>query len=298
MPPMSTFSIRDLEHLSGIKAHTIRIWEQRYELIKPKRTTTNIRYYDETDLKHILNVALLKEHGFKISRISQMTDQEMQREVMHLTERDLKYPEQIHALTIAMVDMDEKRFEKIISTCILKLGFESCMLNVIYPFLSKIGVLWQTGAINPAQEHFISNLVRQKLIVAIDGQYHKQDSDSKKFVLFLPDGEMHEIGLLFADYVIKSRKGMTFYLGQSLPLKDLRRIINIQKPDYLFTIITTTPGPANIQDYVDELATAFSDIELLLTGYQVVGQDIQAPENVTIFAKIDDLIQLMDELNS
>ncbi|MEQ8551669.1 MAG: MerR family transcriptional regulator [Cyclobacteriaceae bacterium] len=295
---MSTFSIRDLEHLSGIKAHTIRIWEQRYELIKPKRTTTNIRYYDETDLKHILNVALLKEHGFKISRISQMTDQEMQREVMHLTERDLKYPEQIHALTIAMVDMDEKRFEKIISTCILKLGFESCMLNVIYPFLSKIGVLWQTGAINPAQEHFISNLVRQKLIVAIDGQYHKQDSDSKKFVLFLPDGEMHEIGLLFADYVIKSRKGMTFYLGQSLPLKDLRRIINIQKPDYLFTIITTTPGPANIQDYVDELATAFSDIELLLTGYQVVGQDIQAPENVTILAKIDDLIQLMDELNS
>ena len=116
MPPMSTFSIRDLEHLSGIKAHTIRIWEQRYELIKPKRTTTNIRYYDETDLKHILNVALLKEHGFKISRISKMTDQEMQREVMHLTERDLKYPEQIHALTIAMVDMDEKRFEKIIST--------------------------------------------------------------------------------------------------------------------------------------------------------------------------------------
>ena len=297
MPPMSTFSIRDLEHLSGIKAHTIRIWEQRYELIKPKRTTTNIRYYDESDLKHILNVALLKEHGFKISRISQMTDQEMQREVMHLTERDLKYPEQIHALTIAMVDMDEKRFEKIVSTCILKLGFEKCMLNVIYPFLSKIGVLWQTGAINPAQEHFISNLVRQKLIVAIDGQYHKQDADSKKFVLFLPDGEMHEIGLLFADYVIKSRKGMTFYLGQSLPMKDLRQIINIHKPDYLFTIITTTPGPATIQEYVDELAREFADIELLLTGYQVVGQDIQTPENVTILAKIDDLISLMDELD-
>ena len=297
MPPMSTFSIRDLEHLSGIKAHTIRIWEQRYELIKPKRTTTNIRYYDESDLKHILNVALLKEHGFKISRISQMTDQEMQREVMHLTERDLKYPEQIHALTIAMVDMDEKRFEKIVSTCILKLGFEKCMLNVIYPFLSKIGVLWQTGAINPAQEHFISNLVRQKLIVAIDGQYHKQDADSKKFVLFLPDGEMHEIGLLFADYVIKSRKGMTFYLGQSLPMKDLRQIINIHRPDYLFTIITTTPGPATIQEYVDELAREFADIELLLTGYQVVGQDIQTPENVTILAKIDDLIDLMDELD-
>lgn len=298
MPPMSTFSIKDLEHLSGIKAHTIRIWEQRYELIRPKRTTTNIRYYDETDLKHLLNVALLKEHGFKISRISQMSDQEMQREVMHLTDKDLKYPEQIHALTIAMVDMDEKRFEKIMSTCILKLGFEKCMLNVIYPFLSKIGVLWQTGAINPAQEHFISNLVRQKLIVAIDGQYHKQDTEGKKFVLFLPDGEMHELGLLFADYVIKSRNGKTFYLGQSLPLKDLRKIINVHKPDYLFTMITTTPGPSQIQDYVDELANEFYDIEILLTGVQVIGQDIQAPENVTILARIDQLIQIMDELDS
>ncbi|XOV92862.1 MAG: MerR family transcriptional regulator [Bacteroidota bacterium] len=294
---MSTFSIKDLEHLSGIKAHTIRIWEQRYELIQPKRTTTNIRYYDETDLKHILNVALLKEHGFKISRISKMSDQEMQREVMHLTEKDLKYPEQIHALTIAMVDMDERRFEKIMSTCILKLGFERCMLNVIYPFLSKIGVLWQTGSINSAQEHFISNLVRQKLIVAIDGQYHKQDNEGKKFVLFLPDGEMHEIGLLFADYVIKSRKGNTFYLGQSLPLKDLRSIINVHKPDYLFTIITTTPGPATIQQYIDKLANEFSDVEILLTGFQVIGHDIKTPENVTILYRIDELIEIMNGLD-
>ncbi len=296
MPPLSTFSIKDLEHLSGIKAHTIRIWEQRYELIKPKRTSTNIRFYDETDLKHLLNVALLKDHGFKISRISQMTDQEMQREVVHLTERDLKYPEQIHALTIAMIDMDEKRFEKIISTCILKLGFETCMLNVIYPFLAKIGVLWQTGAINPAQEHFISNLVRQKLIVAIDGQYHKQNDESKRFVLFLPDGEMHEIGLLFADYIIKSRGGMTYYLGQSLPLKDLKQIVRIHKPEFIFTIITTTPGPADIQEFVDDLASEFNHIKILLTGFQVVGQDIQTPENVSILSRIDELIRFMDEL--
>ncbi|CAN0133851.1 unnamed protein product, partial [Chrysoparadoxa australica] len=283
---MSTFSIKDLEHLSGIKAHTIRIWEQRYQLITPKRTNTNIRFYDETDLKHLLNVALLKEHGFKISRISQMSDREVQREVMHLAERDLKYPEQIHALTIAMVDLDEKRFEKIISTCILKLGFEKCMLNVIYPFLSKIGVLWQTGAINPAQEHFISNLVRQKLIVAIDGQYHQQSSDSKKFVLFLPDGEMHEIGLLFADYVIKSRNGTTYYLGQSLPLKDLKQIVAVHKPDYLFTVVTTTPGPAKIQEYVNMISKEFFNTEILITGFQVVGQDIQTPDNITILTRI------------
>lgn len=295
MPPLSTFSIKDLEHLSGIKAHTIRIWEQRYELIKPKRTNTNIRFYDETDLKHLLNVALLKEHGFKISKISKMTDGEVQEEVMQLTERDLKYPEQIHALTIAMIDMDEKRFEKIVSTCILKLGFETCMLNVIYPFLGKIGILWQTGTVNPAQEHFITNLIRQKLIVAIDGQYHKQEEDSYKFVLFLPDGEMHEIGLLFADYIIKSRGGMTYYLGQSLPTKDLKLIVKIHKPQFIFSVITTTPGPSDIQSFVDEIAAEFPDIEIVLSGFQVVGQDLDLAENITILSRIDELIQFMDQ---
>lgn len=146
---MSTFSIRDLEHLSGIKAHTIRIWEQRYELIKPKRTETNIRFYDDQDLKLILNVALLKENGIKISKIAEMSAEEIQHEVIKISDRNLRNPEQIHALTIAMVDMDEDRFEKIITTNIIKLGFEKTMMNVIYPFLSKIGILWQTGSINP-----------------------------------------------------------------------------------------------------------------------------------------------------
>ena len=292
---MSTFSIKDLEHLSGIKAHTIRIWEQRYELIKPKRTETNIRFYDETDLKHILNVALLKDNGFKISKIAQMTTGEMQREVLRLTERNLKYPEQIHALTISMVDLDEERFEKIISTSILKFGFEKCMLHVIYPFLSKIGILWQTGAINPAQEHFISNLVRQKLIVAVDGQYNSRKENSKKFVLYLPEGELHEIGLLFADYIIKSREGRTFYLGQSLPLQDLIEITNIHKPDYLFTIITTTPGPASIQKYIDTIAEKFPNTQILVTGFQVIGQGIITPPNVEILNRIDELVTFVEE---
>lgn len=158
---MRTYSIKDLEQLSGIKAHTLRIWEQRYNLLSPKRTETNIRYYDDEDLKLILNVALLNDNGFKISKIVSMDRPEMRDEVMHLTERSLTHDDQIHALTISMIEMDEERFDKILSINILKLGFEQTMMNIIYPFMSKIGVLWQTGAINPAQEHFISNLVRQ-----------------------------------------------------------------------------------------------------------------------------------------
>ncbi|WP_421875387.1 MerR family transcriptional regulator [Marinoscillum sp.] len=292
---MSTFSIRDLEHLSGIKAHTIRIWEQRYELIKPKRTDTNIRYYDDHDLKLILNVALLKENGVKISKIAEMSAGDMQREVLKLTERNLRYPEQIHSLTIAMVDLDEERFEKIISTNILKLGFEKTMMNIIYPFLSKIGILWQTGAINPAQEHFISNLVRQKLIAAIDGQYSVGSDKARKYILFLPEGELHELSLLFADYIIKSRNNKTVYLGQSLPFMDLSAVHDIHEPDYILSVLTTVPGPSEIQAYVDRLASSFSGTQILLTGFQVIGQDVECPENVTIFTRLEQLIQFVEE---
>ncbi|MEQ8582049.1 MAG: MerR family transcriptional regulator [Marinoscillum sp.] len=291
---MSTFSIRDLEHLSGIKAHTIRIWEQRYELIKPKRTDTNIRFYDDQDLKLILNVALLKENGVKISKIAEMTHGDMQREVLKLTELNLRYPEQIHALTISMVDIDEERFEKIISTNILKLGFEKTMMNIIFPFLTKIGILWQTGAINPAQEHFISNLVRQKLIVAIDGQYSAPVDKAKKYVLYLPEGELHELSLLFADYLIKSRNHKTIYLGHSLPIMDLEAVCDIHKPDFLLSVLTTVPGPSDVQGYVDHLSEKFPDCQILLTGYQVIGQDVQAPSNVTFFTRFDQMIDFVE----
>lgn len=291
---MSHYSIKDLEHLTGVKAHTIRMWEQRYGLINPNRTDTNIRLYCDEDLKFLLNVALLKDNGYKISKISEMSAVEMQQEVLKLTERVMKYPEQIHALTIAMVDMDEDRFEKIISTNVLKIGFEKTMINVIYPFLSKIGVLWQTGTINPAQEHFISNLIRQKLIVAIDSQYAPLAKGAQKFVLFLPEGELHELTLLFADFLIRSRQHKTYYLGQSLPMRDLESVYQYAKPQYIVSVITTTPGPSEIQHYVNNLAAKFHGSTILLSGYQVIGQDIEKPSNVQIFSRLDQLIDFVE----
>lgn len=292
---MGTFSIRDLEHLSGIKAHTIRIWEQRYELIHPKRTDTNIRYYDDQDLKLILNIALLKENGIKISKIAEMPVSEIQQEVVRLTEKNQHYPEQIHALTIAMIDMDEERFEKQIATNILKLGFEKTMLKIIYPFLTKIGILWQTGAINPAQEHFISNLVRQKLIVAIDGQYVTSSEKVKKYLLFLPEGELHELGLLFADFVIRSRKNKTIYLGQSLSIQDVQAVQDIFRADYLVAVLTTVPGPGEAQQYIDQLAATFPQARILITGYQAVAQQIAPPANVTLFTRLEQIISFVEE---
>lgn len=292
---VSTYSIKDLEQLSGIKAHTLRIWEQRYRFIIPKRTETNIRFYDDHDLKLVLNIALLKENGYKISKIAVMNPGEIRSEVLKFTEKNLRYPEQIHALTLAMIDLDEDRFEKVMATNILKLGFENTMINIICPFLSKIGVLWQTNSINPAQEHFISNLIRQKLIVAIDGQFVSNTEKVHKYLLYLPEGELHELTLLFMHYIIKARKNKVVYFGQNLPFEDLQPIYDIHNPNFILTVITTSPPANKIQPYVDRLSDTFPETSILLSGYQVIGQDLRTKSNVKIFSRIDHMISFVEE---
>jgi methanogenic corrinoid protein MtbC1 len=224
-----------------------------------------------------------------------MSAHDMNQEIMAITEKKLNYPDQIQALTVSMIDLDEDRFEKIISTNILQQGFEQTMINIIYPFLTKIGMLWQTGAINPAQEHFISNLIRQKVIVAIDGQLPTRKENSKKYMLYLPEGELHELSLLFANYILRARQNRVVYLGQSLPFQDLHAAFQVHKPDYIFTILTSVPSQNDVQPYIDKLACKFADTKILITGYQAVSQDIIVPDNVTIIKTIPQLITFAEE---
>lgn len=291
---MSNYSIKDLEQLSGIKAHTLRIWEQRYNIINPKRTDTNIRTYDDNDLKLVLNIALLKDHDYKISEIAKLSLEELSKEVLAISDKQLNYPDQIHALTIAMIDIDEERFEKIMSTNILQFGFENTMINIIYPFLSRIGTLWVTGSIGPAQEHFITNLIRQKIIVAIDGQIIKPNADSKKYILYTPEGEFHEIPLLFANFILRARHNKVIYLGQSMPFSELQFICQHHKPDCLFTVITSTPGQDEIQQYVNKLGDTFPDVKILLTGYQVIAQGLDLPKNAEVVNNVRQLMEFAE----
>ena len=291
---MSTYSIKDLEQLSGIKAHTLRIWEQRYQFITPKRTETNIRYYNSEDLKLVLNIALLKDNGYKISKIASLDQEQMHAEVLRLTEKNLRHPDQINALLLSMIDLDEERFEKVVAANVHKLGFEGTIINVVYPFLSKIGVLWQTGAIHPAQEHFVSNLIRQKMIVAIDGLYVPNSQTVDKYLLYLPEGELHELTLLFTSYIIKVRHNKVLYFGQNLPFDDLTTIYDIHQPKYIVTVITTQPNANQVQEYLDTLASTFPDTTILLSGYQVIGQDIVFPNNVQVFHRIEHFISFVE----
>ncbi|MCS6968857.1 MAG: MerR family transcriptional regulator [Cytophagales bacterium] len=291
----SGYSIKDLENLTGIKAHTIRMWEQRYGILKPERTDSNIRLYSSAELKMMLNIALLNSQGIKISKIAQMSHEEIRTKVMETINKPGNFENQINALTLSMIDLDEAQFEKIMATNILQYGFEKTMINIIYPFLIKIGILWTTDTINPAQEHFITNLIRQKIIVAIDGQFPPA-RNQKKFMLFLPEGELHEISLLFGYYIIKSRGHKVIYLGQSTPMDDLAQIYDVHKPEFLLTVITTVPPEDSVQSYVDTLCKKFPSSRILLSGYQVVGQDLRLAENATVINQMRDLIELVEDL--
>jgi DNA-binding transcriptional MerR regulator len=264
---MGQYSIKELEQLSGIKAHTIRIWEKRHKIIEPSRTATNIRYYSDLDLKKLINVSLLNTYGIKISKIADMSLDDVNKKVLEISELQNDKGVHIDQMVIAMIDMEEELFEKILNNLILRFGFEKTITEIIYPFLEKIGILWQTQNITPAHEHFISNLIRQKIIVAIDG-LPIPPKNSQKILLFLPEGEMHELGLLFYHFLIRKSGYRTYYLGQNVPHEDLISVYKVHQPDFMLTSITSTLTIA-IERYLERLANDFGQTKILASGYQV-----------------------------
>jgi DNA-binding transcriptional MerR regulator len=264
---MGQYSIKELEQLSGIKAHTIRIWEKRHKIIEPSRTATNIRYYSDHDLKKIINVSLLNTYGIKISKIADMSLADMNKKILEISELQNDKTIHIDQMVVAMIDMEEELFEKILNNLILRFGFEKTITEIIYPFLEKIGILWQTQNITPAHEHFISNLIRQKIIVALDGLPIPPKS-AKKILIFLPEGEMHELGLLFYHFLTRKGGYRTYYLGQNVPHDDLISVYKVHQPDFMLTSITSNLSEP-IEMYLERLANDFGQAKILASGYQV-----------------------------
>ncbi len=291
---MGIYSIKDLEHLSGIKAHTIRIWEQRHDLFTPQRTDTNIRFYNDEDLKLILNISFLKNHGIKISKIVQMSPEQMSHEVANLSETETLNEDQISALTVAMLDSNEELFNSVISANHKRIGFENTITDIIYPFFRKIGILWISSSINPAQEHFISHLVRQKIM--IETANIEVEKDAESFMLFLPEGELHEIGLLFANYLLRAKGYNTIYLGQSVPLKDVEEIFHNISPDYLFTVATSKPNQDNVMDFISDLEKKFKKTTVFITGNQVINLDFELPQNLQLIRNFNELDSILSQV--
>ncbi|MBK9292452.1 MAG: MerR family transcriptional regulator [Bacteroidetes bacterium] len=277
---MSTYSIKDLERLTNIKAHTLRIWEKRYGIVEPPRSDTNIRYYTDEDLKKLLNVSILNRHGIKISKIARMSNQEINQKILEVIKPESDYLSQIEGMVVAMIELNEERFERILNQSIIKIGFEESLYHVVYPFFEKVGVLWQTGTINPAQEHFISNLIRMKLFVAIDSLPRVYDTNARTIVLFLPEWELHEIGLLTYYYLSRKNGYRAIYLGQNVPLHDLFSVTQTARPDVLATYFVSAITQTEMEDYIRSLSDYYADQQILISGIQAAGIKFELPDNV------------------
>lgn len=294
---MAVYSINDLEQLSGIKAHTIRIWEKRYSIISPKRTATNIRYYQDEDLKHILNVAILNRNGFKISKIAAMNKVTIDREAAQIANVHFCQDDLIDALTLGLIELDERKFHRVIDSNIEQNGFEKTMLDVVYPMLNKLSMLWMTGSIKPVHENFMMMMIRQKIIVAIDSAHRCHSLSPHKFMIYMPEDEAQELNFLFLDYLIATRKHRVINLGSNINVGDLEEAYRMQRPGYMFVVISENKSIV-LQDYLQTLSDRFPEATILVTGYQVVAQNIQPPENVVILSSMSETVNFLDGLKN
>lgn len=265
---MNLFSISELQKFSGIKAHTIRVWEQRYNALNPIRSEGNTRYYDNTQLRRLLNIVSLLESDYKVSELCSMSDEtifkllEGKQKGTLLSDESNEYF--ISQLISAATSFDEIHFEKIFSNCMLRLGMKQTYTKVIYPMLNRIGLMWTTGAISPAYEHFSSNIIRQKLFSAIDSLPPAKSKQS--WLLFLPENEFHEIGLLFSHYLIRQSGKKVIYLGNNVPFETLISAVSDINPTHLLFFLVHHDKSEDSQDYLNELKKNFGKTKIHLSG--------------------------------
>jgi hypothetical protein len=291
---MKRYSISDLEQLSGVKAHTIRVWERRYGGLKPMRSEGNTRYYDDVQLKRLLNVVSLMAKGRKASELFSMTDSGLNALIdEQLDDSRSENPQYEYFISKMIVDglnYNEAGFERNYSVCLVRYGLKNTYLNILYPLLMRLGLLWSKDAMTPAQEHFMSCLIKQKIISAIDGlPVPSEPKDS--WMLFLPEDEYHEIGMLFAHYVIRAAGRKTIYLGASVPFDSLKQSIRDNRPDHLLFFLIRNRSVEETQQYLDDLAGNAKGVRLHVAGHERLIGQLKLKKNT-------DWIRSVDELNA
>ncbi|MHA7842773.1 MAG: MerR family transcriptional regulator [Winogradskyella sp.] len=288
------FSIKDLENLTGIKAHTIRIWEKRYNLLQPKRTDTNIRYYDLASFQKLLNVSYLNNNGYKISKIATIEESKIPALVREIAAENNMESHAINAFKLSMLNFDQALFYKTYNSLLNEKDFESIFYDIFIPLLTEIGLLWQTDTITPAHEHFLTSLIRQKILINTEKAQSKQVNKSNKtFVLYLPENEIHELGLLFINHQLVSKGYQSIMLGMSVPLQSLIDLKNYYDELIYLSYFTVKPEKDNIRTYIDEFSKVLiknSNTKLWILGQMLNALDLdKLPKGVTAFKSIKSL---------
>jgi DNA-binding transcriptional MerR regulator len=292
----STFSIKDLENLTGVKAHTIRIWEKRYNLLQPERTDTNIRYYSLINLQKLLNISYLNSNGYKISKIASLSSDEIPELVKEVAKNDHTNNYAIDTFKLSMLNFDQKLFYDTYDTLIIEKSFLDMFYQDFIPLLSEIGMLWQTDTISPAHEHFLTSLIRQKILINTEKlQSQNQEETNKVFVLYLPDNEVHELALMIINYQIIANGHKSIFLGQSVPLESLIDLLDHYDDITFLSYFTVKPDKEHIADYVQEFSDKIlinKSIRLWVLGRMLQELDLNTlPKQITAFDSIEDLVK-------
>lgn len=290
------YSIKDLENLSGIKAHTLRIWEKRYGIIKPDRTESNIRYYKDEDLQKILNISILNRHGIKISRIACMSVEDIRSKVVEFTNVEDSLVEHLDAMMLSVIELDESKLNILLDHQINTFGFEVTVNNVLYPLLDKLSMMWLSGSVKGVHENFLLGIIKRKIMVEID-HLSKGDTDHGfRCLLFLPENETHELSLLFLNYLFVKKGARVINLGSGLSLIDVLEGNLIFKPTYICTLFNDSFTEKPLQPYITELAKNAEGTRIIITGYQVSLQNLSLPENVIALASFPEVSEFISNV--
>ena len=290
---MNSFSISQLEQFSGIKPHTIRMWEKRYNALSPIRSDGNTRYYDGEQLKRLLNISYLNNLGYKISKLGHLADDALNNLIVLANEKlekdNSKYSYYINQLIIAGTSFDENLFNKTYAESISEFDIINTFTKVIYPLLDKIGILWSVDSVSPAHEHFLSNLIKQKLYVEID-KLPSIEASKETWLLFLPENEFHEIGLLLSRYIILKFGIKVIYLSSDLPFKTISNAVRDVQPTHLLLFFIHYNIPALTQEYLNHVCSQFENVQVRVSGHERLISQLNLNSSTKWIKSVDELI--------
>jgi DNA-binding transcriptional MerR regulator len=282
-----------LQKLSGVKAHTIRIWEQRYNIIEPKRTASNIRYYTEQDLKFLMNIAFLNRKGIRISKIAKMTPAQIAEEVEKRSETEAESSDYFQAMAVAMLELDERKLCSLLEQSISELGVENVVLEILTPFMERTSMLWLSGSISTIHKRFAGCIIRRKILAAIDKLPIQSDEDAKTVILYTPEADQQELYLIFVEYLLKIRNIKVIYLGRRISIEEVKFAITLHPTDYVYTIISEKHKMYVSKDYLDRLCESLEPTKLLISGARLQQADIDKA-NITVIGDLKDLVTIFE----
>lgn len=294
---MERYTLNDLEVLTGIKAETIRIWERRYGIMKAHRTATNRRWYTDEDLKRLINISILYQNGYKISKIAVLNDSGLAEKTSSIADSSI-HNTQIESLIVAMMDLNENSVNEILLRSIINTGFIETFTGVIFPFLRRVGVLWHTGSVNIGSEHFITNIFRRRLISSIDALPPPASPERKRIIMFLPENELHEMGILFYSYLLRRSGHEVIYLGQSTPLNAVSEVNDKWHSDFIVTGALSGLPFKMAGEYLENLVKAFPDQQILVSGSLADAVENLSSPNILAIRSDSDLLAVIKPVNN